>query len=87
MSIYEEILDDETLRPYVDKRIAQGIEQGGQRAAADAVLRVIRHRFGTPSATVTARVTNLSLTELEALQDAVLDLAADADPETVLPRV
>ena len=92
MNVYEDLLDNE-LRPLLDKRLdereARGEERGKERgkalATADAVLRVVRHRFGTPAPAFEARIRRLDLATLEALHDALLDLSPDGDVDALLP--
>jgi predicted transposase YdaD len=57
---------------------AEGLEEGRQREAA-LVLRLLRRRLGKITVEQEARVRELSVTQLEALGEALLDFAQPED--------
>jgi len=70
-------VDIRQTRVYQDA-LAEGREEGRQREVA-LVLRLLRRRFGTLTPAQETRIQALSVTELEALGEALLDFQTAAD--------
>ena len=72
----EEIMQDSVI--YQDIK-AQGVQQGVQQGKADLVLRLLKRRIGEIEANDEIRINGLSVEQLEALGDALLDFASHDD--------
>jgi predicted transposase YdaD len=59
----------------------QGIEQGRQEGKAALVLRQLNRRLGSALAEIEARIQQLSLAQIEALGEALLDFETAGDLE------
>ena len=70
----------------IDQGIRQGITQGLHTGKESLILRQIRRRFGAVSASVTARLGQLSSEQLDDLGEALFDFAELADLERWLAR-
>ncbi|MFN9173685.1 MAG: DUF4351 domain-containing protein [Synechocystis sp.] len=62
----------------------EGLQQGLQRGEANLVLRQLKQRLGELSVAQVERVKGLSVPQLEALGEALLDFTAIADLESYL---
>ncbi len=58
---------------FYQQAVAEGREEGGQREAASLVLRLLRRQLGAVQAEQEARIWTLSVLELEALAEALLE--------------
>jgi hypothetical protein len=78
----------------MERGMEKGIEQGLKQGKTDLVLRILRKRLGTVESDVEARVAELSVEQLEALAEALLDFGSlpeltawlDAHPTSAEPR-
>lgn len=66
--------------------IEQGIERGIERGERAVLLRLLNSKFGTLSAATLTRFQNLSLQQLDALSDALLDFHQIQDLQTWLEQ-
>lgn len=66
---------------WMEQGIEQGIEQGKTLATQSLVLRQLQRRVGVVPEPLEARVKGLSLAELEALGEALLDFEGVVDLE------
>jgi predicted transposase YdaD len=62
----------------------EGLQEGRQEEALALVLRLLRRRLGNLDATVESRLAALTLPQIEALADALLDFTTVSDLETWL---
>ena len=62
----------------------EGLQEGEAREAAKVTLRLLNHRCGPLSEAITAQIRALSLEQLEALAEALLDFSGPADLATWL---
>jgi predicted transposase/invertase (TIGR01784 family) len=72
---------------WTEQGIEQGIKQGKEQATRALILRLLHRRVGDVPQPLEARVRELSLEELEALGEALLDFAGVADLEQWLAGV
>jgi hypothetical protein len=78
----EEVM--EIVTSWMKEGIEQGLQQGRQEATMSLVTRLLRRRLGALDETTLARVQGLSLPQLEALSEALLDFTSVADLQTWL---
>ncbi|MDS3860638.1 DUF4351 domain-containing protein [Thermosynechococcaceae cyanobacterium BACA0444] len=72
----EEVMQESvTYQDILQKGVTQGIQQGVQQGEVTVVLRLLQRRFGEVAPELLGKVRALSVTELEALADALLDFA------------
>lgn len=71
----------------IEKGIEQGIEQGKQSEARSLIMRLLTRRIGTVEPQLQKRIHKLTLTQLEDLAVALLDLSSVADLEAWLQQV
>jgi hypothetical protein len=76
----------EYITSWEEKGIKQGIEQGRADEARRIVLGQVRRRVGPLPGSTEARLEALTLPQLEALSEAVLDFTSLADLEDWLAR-
>lgn len=65
----------------IEQGIERGIEQGATQEAQTIVLKLLNRRLGNLSTAQTSQVLSLSVTQLEALSEALLDFSTPADLE------
>ena len=68
----------------IEQGLQQGLQQGRQEATLSLVTRQLRRRLGALDETTLAQVQALSLPQLEALSEALLDFTSVADLQTWL---
>jgi flagellar biosynthesis/type III secretory pathway protein FliH len=73
----EEVM--EIVTSWMEERLQQGLQQGRQEATVSLVMRQLKHRLGLIEAPLLDQVQRLSLEQLEALSEALLDFASVAD--------
>lgn len=71
----------------IERGIEQGIERGRQQEAIALNLRLLSRLLGTVSPQQEEAIRNLSLTQLEALSEALLDFTTSADLDTWLRQI
>ncbi|MFN6570559.1 DUF4351 domain-containing protein [Dendronalium sp. ChiSLP03b] len=55
------------------------IQEGMKRGKLELVLRLLNHRIGAVSAALQSQIQSLSITQLDALSEALLDFSAQSD--------
>jgi hypothetical protein len=77
----------EIVTSWMEQGIEQGIEQGRQQEALALNLRLLSRRLGTISPQQEEAIRNLSLTQLEALSEALLDFTTSEDLDDWLRQI
>ena len=80
---YQEVLEQGKEQGREEGR-EQGREQGREEAAVNLIFRQLSRRCGVLSPTQEMKVRSLSISQLEALGEALLDFTTTADLETWL---
>jgi predicted transposase YdaD len=83
--IYQDILE-QGLQTVVQQGIQQGIEQGQRHGEAALVLRQLQRRFGLVGNELEAHIRSLSIEQLEALGEDLLDFGQLEDLMSWLAR-
>ncbi len=82
---YQEILK-EGLEQGLQQGLQQGLERGQQQGEAQLVLRLLARRLGTVDESIQEQVRQLSVPQLEALAEALLDFSNLADLQAWLAQ-
>ena len=69
----------EALAEGVEQGLEQGLEQGKRQEGLSLILRLLTRKFGDLPHDVQVRIENLSLTQIEALADALLEFSSVDD--------
>ncbi|MFP4007346.1 MAG: DUF4351 domain-containing protein [Spirulinaceae cyanobacterium] len=77
----------EIVTSWMERGIERGIERGRNQEALALNLRLLSRRLGTVSPQQEETIRNLSLTQLEALSEALLDFTTSADLDTWLRQI
>ncbi len=77
----QQFLREELMResPIYQEIIQQGVQQGVQRGKQDTVMRQLTRKFGSVAPDLQAQIQNLSIEQLDALSEVLLDFADAAD--------
>ncbi len=76
----EEIMQESVIYQDIKKQgIEQGIEQGRKQEASLMILRLLKRRIGEIEPSLSTRITGLSVEQLEALGEALLDFSSRDD--------
>ncbi len=65
----------------IEQGMAQGIEQGMARGERSLILRLLNRQVGELPEALRSQIETLSITQLEALGDALLDFSSVSDVE------
>ena len=82
-----ESTEGEIVMEIVTSWMREGIEQGRQEGELAIILRLLNRRIGAVDSALEESIRQLSLTQLEDLADALLDLSANADLGAWLQQV
>ncbi|PSB15048.1 hypothetical protein C7B61_08035 [filamentous cyanobacterium CCP1] len=81
----EEIVKDSVIyQDILEQGLQQGLQQGAQAGEATLVLRLVKRRLGDPGQEVETRIRSLSVDQLEALGEALLDFTQPEELTTWL---
>lgn len=76
MYLQEDILKESVI---YKKIINEGIQQGEQRGESSLIIRILSRRFGTVERALQERIRQLSVPQLEALGESLLDFSSLSD--------
>ena len=78
-TMQESVIYQDILQKGLERGMQQGLQQGLQQGEAAIVLRLLRRRFGDLAPEVENQIQSLSLEQLEALGDELLDFSQLSD--------